>query len=540
MIKKILHTIGIFSISLLLSACGGSDSATTTASGDAKYSLEYKGLSFYKQDLSSSRYKLESLSDSEFNALDETEKLVVADKLLATMFYGYKLKELEELINSGVFITAVLKDLQSDTNDKGALEAKILDKNIFSQNSSSQQEAVSILTRFYAAENLDKYFFNNWVAYMLTQTIMFSPSYELESSHNPNIARVYNRIVTLLEEEAGMRYISYLHMMSEDNWRRFRSPEDNGREMLEIFTLDMNDSHVPIAGKALQNWKLDRDYDTLVIGLNENTQALNLFGTTIYTGEDFYREMVISNSFRYGVIKRVVNFLFVGYQESKLETITQSIVSSSPETWQDIFKQIIFSKEYLLNSTRAKSAEELLFSLMRKIDFKHRNSTFHYFKNDFEKMHQASMKYKLGKLTRVPLDTLSFATYHKTIRESVLLRRSNPNNVDDYSRWDRQGWSDSFLDNENFEYNYLNEEKSLESLINYIFRALIARGATSLELDMFKNHMLTEVDGEKVLLYQFDMFSARDNRDSYKRNIAMVVLDYISRVDALYTYKEVK
>jgi hypothetical protein len=45
-----------------------------------------------------------------------------------------------------------------------------------------------------------------------------------------------------LNDDVGMRYSTYLHMTSSDNWRRFRSPEDNGREMLEIYTLDFNDT----------------------------------------------------------------------------------------------------------------------------------------------------------------------------------------------------------------------------------------------------------------------------------------------------------
>ena len=78
-------------------------------------------------------------------------------------------------------------------------------------------------------------------------------------------------------------------------------------------------------------------------------------------------------------------------------------------------------------------------------------------------MHQASMKYKLGKLKRVPLDTLSFANYHKYMRERVLLRKSNPTKVDDYGAWDRQGWSENFLANENFNLD-ASDERSLSFL----------------------------------------------------------------------------
>jgi len=539
MIKQILKLGAMLSITLALIGCGAEDDSVSSA--NAKYSMSYKGLVFYEKNIPVSSYKLSSLSDAEFNALEESQKLLVADKLLSSMFFGYPLNELQEKINSGTFISSLQKQLNVETTDKTWLESYIIDENIFRRYSTYYNpEAIDILSRFYAAKDLDRYFFHNWVAYILTQTIMFSPAYELDSSHSPNIARVYNRLVTMLDDEASMRLITYTHMMSEDNWRRFRSPEDNGREMLEIYTLDLDDAHVPIAGKALQNWKLDREYDTLVIGLNENTQELSLFNTTIINGDDFYRELAKSSAFTYGVVNRLVSFFFTDYTASQINSITNTIVSSKPETWQDILKQIIFSKEYLLNSSRAKSAEETFFSLAKKMDYKHRDSSMLYFKIDLETMHQASMKYKLGKLTRVPLDTLSFAVYHQTIREDVLLRRSNPDAIDDYGNWGRLGWSDSFIDNTNFNYDATDEEVSLVSLINYLFKVVASREATSQELAMFKNHMLEDDNGQNILVYPFDMFSSNESsRESYKRYIAYVVLDYISRLDDTYMQKEV-
>ena len=331
-------------------------------------------------------------------------------------------------------------------------------------------------------------------------------------------------------------------MISDDNWRRFRSPEDNGREMLEIFALDQNDAHVPIAAKALQNWSLNRDFDTLVIGLNENTTPLSLFNTTIYTGDDFYRELAKSSELQRGGVTRLVDFFFTDATATKKATIINSILQSNPKTWQDILKQIVFSKEYLLNTPRAKSAEELFFSLAKKSDFQLRNTTMHYFKSALENMRQASMKYKLGKLTRVPFDTLSFAYYHKYMREEVLLRYSNPQSVDNYAAWDRQGWSDTFLDNANFTYDYTDEIGSATSLINYLFTILINREANEEELNTFLNHFtyIRESDQKRYFYSQFDIFASSESRERNKRQIATVVLDYISRLDTTYTFKRVE
>lgn len=532
----------------------GTNSGTTvqtTSSGaaasDPKYDLSYKGLTFYYKDMSHSEYQLNQLSNDEFNALGEAQKLQVANKLLTTLFFGYPEKKLEQLIDSGNFIDGVRSGMEEERTDKEWLENYILDEEKFRQYSSyNEPQAITILSRFYAMKELDSYFLKNWVAYILTQTIMFSPAYELGTTHTPNISRVYNRIVTFLNEEGGMRYITYVHMMSEDNWRRFRSPEDNGREMLEIYQFDMEDSHVPIAGQALQNWKLNTDSDTLEVGLNQNTKALTLFGTTIYNGDDFYRELVKSDLFTKGVTKRLVDFFFPEASAAKKQNIIGSIVSSHPETWQDILLQIIFSEEYLLHNKRAQSAEETFFSLAKKMDYKHRTSTLSHFKESLEDMHQASMKYKLGKIERVPLDTLSFAYYHKFIRNEVLLRRSNPDVINDYGSWSRAGWSDSFIAFDRFAYDSNSDTESLDSFVNYLFKVTAAREASSAELKLFRDHMIEDKDGKKLFRYEFNMFVTYDDaekqtkrREENKRNIAFIVLDYISRLDTTYRQREV-
>jgi len=546
---------------LTFSNCGGGGSSSSTNSNSDNTQLattqeddfnkeEYKGLVFYKQNIPSSSYTLKQLNNTSFNQLTATQKLHVADTLLSTLFFEYPIKKLQSKIDSQTFISDLYNRLQEDKTDKENLEEHILNEDIFQQSNYNEQVAVDILTRFYAMQELDSYFLKNWTAYILTQTIMFSPAYELDSTHTPNIARVYNRIVRMLNVNSGMRYITYVHMMSEDNWRRFRSPEDNGREMLEIFTLDMNDAHVPLAGKALQNWKLDRDNDTLVVSLNENRTPIKLFGTTLYNGDDFFRELVKSNAFTQGVTTRLVNFFFPNKTQSKQTQIIQAIVKSQPETWQDILLQIVFSEEYLLHNNRAKSAEELFFSFAKKSDFKHRKSTFHEFKRALDNMHQATMKYKLGKLKRVPLDTLSFANYHKYIRENLMLRSSNPNKADEYASWSRQGWSHSFLANENFNFNEYDGIESLKSFIDYLFQVTIARHPNSEELNLFTTHMTqnkNDHNSTKVLVSTFNMVTRMDDleeeqyrREARKENIAILVLDYISRLSETYTIKEVQ
>ena len=547
-----IKSVVLLIVTLMFTSCGSESGSNDTKpsqneESDSRYSLEYKGLTFYHKNLSSNSYKLNQLTNSEFNNLNKIQKRLVADKLLSTLFFGYPIKTLDRKIASESFIDDIKSGLEEDKTDKAWLESYILDDEKFEQSKWNEQEAVNILTRFYAMKKLDRYFLNNWIAYTLTQTIMFSPAYELESAHRPNITRVYNRIVNFLNEEGGMRYISYVHMSSEDNWRRFRSPEDNGREMLEIFALDMNDSHVPIAGKALQNWKLNRDNDTLVVSLNENHKPLKLFGTTIYNGDDFYRNLVTSNLFTNGVTSRLVDFFFPNISGVKKDKIVKDIVSSKPETWQDILLQIVFSEEYLLKNSRVKSTEETFFSLSKKINYLHRRNTFNGLEGKLENMHQATMKYKLGKLERVPLDTLSFATYYKYVREEILGRVSNPETIDDYNAWSRQGWSQDFIVNDGIDYADLSNKESLTIFIKYLFNSLISRDVTADELKMFQENILKGESGREEFACCFNMFEQNDDPDKEKKKrienksrIALIVLEYIARLDDLYMNKEVK
>lgn len=532
--------------SLMLVNCGGGNSSSA-GKGDTEDNSSYKGLQFYYQNMPASDYRLDQLTDSEFDALDESRQLAVANKLLTTLFFGYPLKELKKKIGDGNFLSGIRSGFDTEITDKAWLENYILDDTVFRQYQRSYYEpqAITILTRFYAMKDLDKYFLQNWVTYILTQTIMFSPAYELSSAHASNISGVYNRLVSMLENDSGMRFVTYMHMMSEDNWRRFRSPEDNGREMMEIYLLDTNDTHVPLAGQALQNWKLNTDSDTLEVGLNRNTKPLSLFGVTVYNGDDFYRELVKSDAFIRGVTSRLVDFFFPQKSTTQKSAIISSIVSSKPETWQDILFQILFSEAYLLHNNRAQSTEETFYSLVKKTDYRHHRGTFHALKEALEDMHQATMKYKLGKLDRVPLDTFSFAQYHKYIRGEILLRRADPDQ-DDMDSWSYSGWQDDFIGSDQFEQGTDSPVDTLQHFVDYLFEATVARKATTAEQRLFRSHMIQIRDGKRVFNYAFDMFTIYDDperqkeqREKRKRNIAIIVLDYISRLDMIYRQKEV-
>ena len=513
---------------------GGNGQNQNADSNDPKYQLSYKGLRFFAPALSQSSYSLEQVDDKVFESLSKEKKRQVADKLLATLFFGYPHPVLETKIDQGNFISSLFADFTKDLNDKAAVEEEIRNTTRFFHSSYSKDEVNHILSRFYVMDKIDSYYLQNWIAYILTQTIMFSPAYELDSSHEPNIARVYNAMVRSLEEESTIGYSTYLHMISSDNWRRFRSPEDNGREMMEIYALLFEDNLVPLAGKALQNWKLDRDNDTLVIGLNENTQPLQLFGTTVVNGDDFYRELAKSSAFQKGVVSRLVDFFFTTQSQTQKDRIVSKIVHSAPQRWEDIVLQIIFSKTYLLESSRPKSAEELFYSLAKKTEYKHYKYTFENFSKALDQMHQSAMKYKLGKLDRVPMDTLSFINYHKFIRENLMIRHANPKKVDNYKSWDSYGFTDVFIAEDRFSLNENDPKGSLDTLIDYLFTVTVSRKPIAKEITLFETHMLQQDNGTLVFSPGFNLTKSSD-----RTNAAILILDYISRLAELYQYPKV-
>ena len=528
-------------VSLLLLKSDNASCSISYDSSDPKYDISYQGLWYYQPEMSHTSYKMAQLTDAEFNQLSMDERRKVADKLLSSLFFGYPAPVLDNMLRAGTFLCSVRQGLFSERNNMAAVEEEIRNEEQYYRDDNSWRpyEVSDILARFYAMDYLDNHFLHNWIAYILTQTIMFSPAYELDSSHFPDITNVYNWLVMDMDDDVGMRYSTYLHMTSLENWRRFRSPEDNGREMLEIYTLDFDDTHVPKAATTLKNWFLDEDNDTLVVGLDANTEPQQLFGTTVTSGFDFYRELVKSNGFVSGSVSRLVDFFFTDYSDAEKQQVVDLLVASNPETWEDILLQILFSREYLLHGARAKSAEELFYSLVKKLDFKHYKYTFYSFYNYLDDMNQASMKYKLGKLERVPLDTLSFAYYHKYIREYILLRAVCGEEEENYyDGWNTYGWRPALLQDDRFSYDEDNPEATLRSFITYLFEFLIHRAPTNQEMDMFLDVMLRE-DGEYAYSYNFRVVNEIGCYDRRERT-AKDVLDYLSRLSELYMYQEVR
>lgn len=502
-------------LTLSLAACGPFDSNNSGGSGSGDSSNNLTPNALPEQVMT------ERLSDEEYNAMSSEDRYALANKIMGTLFKGMSPDEFFDLQNGLASPTPL-----NDQNIASQIEADLLvgidettyrnrvrQKYEFDKDREPVQYQLALLYEVPISRN----YFEMWMAYQLTNTILFSPAVELDTVSYDDAKRVFERLVRMIRQGSPIREIVNTHMTSQENWRRFRSPEDNTREMMEIFLQRFNDAEVPLAAQACQNWSLAKEkvngsYEyRLVIGDDANTEPVDLLGTTIVECRDFYDAVSNHADLIPTIVTRIVDVFFGDDPAVDKQRIIDDILEDGPETFNAIFMNLLFSKDYLVSVERPKSFEELFFASADKIDW-YAGSRFFKSLNrpsgcsssgSLNNMKQAAMTYKLGRPTAVPLDTLSFAYYHKTVREKLMIKyRWNLNEVK------ADGWHETLLP----------VELTGDDFINYLFMAVLSRKATAEELSTIHT-----------------VFANRGyDRDDRKRQQAMIVLDYLSRLSELY------
>jgi hypothetical protein len=142
------------------------------------------------------------------------------------------------------------------------------------------------------------------------------------------------------------------------------------------------------------------------------------------------------------------------------------------------------------------------------------------------------MTLKIGRLPDVPLDALSFANYHKGIREQLLLNEASYNGSKlDVPGLIYKGEGGTGDDNVRDAVAQL----SLTDYIHFLFLNTMQRKATAEEVDGLitiydgLNYLTTDDDGIQVIRPS----TSNTNHD----NIAEVTFDYISRLPEFYYFK---
>jgi hypothetical protein len=417
-----------------------------------------------------------SLTQTEFNALTPEQQYRVANKLLGSMFKGISVNDFFDL-SAGVttltprdpdFLNTIATRLriplppQDDVSPGEISIEEIVDAiggtgsptALFNfsdlEDGSPKEVALARTTQI----PLSRDSFDHWVAYFLANTILFSPAEEIDSTSIYDVQSVYNRMVEQLEDDWSISEMIFRHENSQENWRRFRSPEDNTREMIEIylglFVPDDNnpDNAVVNASKACQNYYLTDDASEdpyrWVDNGNYNTETLQLIldqnegGIPIISCSDFY-SVIADHTLTIPRMVTVVVENLMGNRDGVVRAeMIQSISDAGPSTFQEIFAAVLFSKEYLLYTERAKSFEENYFNMAARLKYTLEADTFQdtatcQNMNNCDRRYLSNMNWpvmsnKLGRLAGVPIDTLSFAHYHRGLREGMIINSARYNN----------------------------------------------------------------------------------------------------------------
>jgi len=465
----------------------------------------------------------ESLADNDYNSLSPEDQYAVANNLLGTLFKGIMAKDFFNL-TAGVDDLEVSEGKNFISKTKTAVGTALEEKQTYLDTIDLKYYFDDVLypQQYPLAQlfelPLSKDFFDYWMAYKLANTILFSPAVELDTVSVTDSQKVLYRLYRMIRDDESIRDIVYEHMITQENWRRFRSPEDNTREMMEIFLARFIDAEVPMAAIACKNWHLTDDSQgyQLVIDFDENTKSQNILDTSVTSCYDFYYAVSQHKKLIPNIIKTLVNHFFANYSDAEKQSLADSFAAENPTTFRSLFLKILFSRAYLLQNNRAKWYEETFFNIANRIQWIADYNFFNYLVyrwNDgglVKQMKQAVMAYKLGR-KEVPLDSLSFAYYHKSVREDLLINQSG--NSDD------RGWPSTFIDDVNL---------FGEDFIQYLFLSIVSRRPDEQELAALK-----------------DVIQARyPTTDDFNRisrtAIAMIVMDYCSRLSELYYMRSVQ
>ncbi len=394
------------------------------------------------------------LSDGEFAALPLDDRYRVVNKLLGTLYDGMPVSEFYA-IGPGSAMSAALDPTLAPSTLRAKLatpmdpvERARIDLEIVGDEEARDDDGT--LAPIEAAYRFDdnrpaqmplarmreypisKDRYSQWMAWQLANTILFSPAEEIDSADMTDVQNLFRRLDLGILQGKSIRDMVAVHQRSVENWRRFRSPEDNTREMMEIYLgLFDRDDEVPLASQACQDLYLTDENDGYKLARTDfpNVEPVLVLDQYVTTCADFYDAVAGHALLIPRVTAVIVDRLFAGTAPERRVAITEAVAATNPRTFEDIFTTVLFSSAYLLDAERPKAFEENYLALAARLEWDTHPEILQgmisgrgrYARAEMREMGWPAMSLKLGRTPDVPLDSLSFGNQHKALRETLLM-----------------------------------------------------------------------------------------------------------------------
>ncbi|HEX5055252.1 MAG TPA: hypothetical protein VFX02_02020 [Gammaproteobacteria bacterium] len=501
------------------------------------------------------------LSQARFESLSPEQQYQVANKLLGTLYKGIPVEDFLDL--SGNLSDPELKTPNAEANFLGEVR-DALNTDLTVQQINSVQQAVidnynfsdsgderpkeEPLALIYESP-LSRTSFVYWMAHFLANTIMFSPAEEMESTDIFDVQNTYKRLVSGLAEGHSVRQIIRSHLPSLQRWRVARTPENAGIEGFELYLglfETIQDSKK--VGKACKDFYLtgeDQDYlltSTNIINTEpqiilkedrDNDGTPETGGYFITSCDDFYDVLAGHPLIIPRACAVIASYLMAERTPEDRLAMCDSISSSGAATFEDIFKGILFSEQYLLHTERPKGFEETLISSMYRLKWSAAHDSGNVDRwvwnnmasDDFNRLYMGAMGWntmtlKIGRSPEVPLDALSFANYHKAVREDLLMNDNSYEGGNSVAGLIYRG--DGFTVRPEI------EDMSAENYLHFLFLTALQRPASH-----------TEISSLMTLLQSLGLVNGQQINGGAHDNIARVVFDYASRLAEFYYFKSI-
>jgi hypothetical protein len=131
-----------------------------------------------------------------------------------------------------------------------------------------------------------------------------------------------------------------------------------------------------------------------------------------------------------------------------------------------------------------------------------------------------TMTLKIGRSPEVPLDALSFANYHKAVREDLLMNDGSYEGGDSVAGLIYRG--DGFTVRPEI------ENMNAENYLQFLFLTALQRPASN-----------AEISSLTTLLQNLGLINGQQINSGAHDNIARVVFDYASRLAEFYYFKRI-